>query len=362
MIVTPIRPHVRRGMVLPLVLVGMLLLLTMSVALQQAAWRASQGARTQWDAQRGLYSADASIVRAFGTWDPDSLAATPIGVPLVSTASEAFGWWTRTSLARTGTLTAIAQSTTQRTRVVAALPPAAATSIGDVTRVHRTVTRAIRLEPPSIPLLGAVTVLGAANLTAATIDGRDSAHAYDPTRDDCGSARDTASVSAVAGVALVNSGAALIGNTTVIPLSAVSGHHTLFDSGFTLVSARARAVPLPIAGPFPASPPWRATVIQPTPGVTLTGVSHYVGLLAVDGDLLVHGSLHIDGLLLVRGALDVTRGTLDVRGAVVIRDRSIRGSQLGAGLHVVYAPCLVGRALVAVATPHRAPYGVWNVP
>ena len=37
----------RRGMILPLVLIGMLLMLTFSASLQQVAWRAVRGARAE---------------------------------------------------------------------------------------------------------------------------------------------------------------------------------------------------------------------------------------------------------------------------------------------------------------------------
>lgn len=96
--------------------------------------------------------------------------------------------------------------------------------------------------------------------------------------------------------------------------------------------------------------------------MTLEGISRYVGLLAIDGDLIVRGSLELDGLLVVRGAVDVSAGTLILRGALVARDVSARGSSVGAGVSVSYRPCMVGRALVAVAAPRSLPFGVWNSP
>ncbi len=352
----------RRGMIVPLVMVGMLLLLTMSVALQQAAWRSARGARTQWDSQRGLYSADAALVRALATWRADSMAATPIGERVEWIEPDVDGWTTRVSLARTGTLTAAALAVTQRSRAVFPMPVVRRPdAIGDVTRIQRTVVYALRLDPPSLPLLGAVTVLGDVALDAATIDGRDQVVAYEPTRDDCGPWRDSVSVAALASVTRsVRVAPLLFGAVTTVP--AVAASRTRFDSGFAQIIARARPAVLTPSGGIPSTASWRASVIQQASAVMVDDTSQYVGLLAVDGDLVIRGALRVDGLLVVRGAIDVSAGLLDVRGALVIRDASALGSQLGAGVQVTYAPCLAGRALVPVATPNRLPFGVWNSP
>ena len=352
----------RRGMIVPLVMVGMLLLLTMSVALQQAAWRSARGARTQWDSQRALYSADAAIVRALATWRADSMAATPIGERVEWIEPDVDGWTTRVSLVRTGTLTAAALAATQRSRAVVPTPVVRrADAVGDVTRIHRTVVRALRLDPPSVPLLAAVTVLGDVALDAATIDGRDQVVALEPTRDDCGPWRDSASVGALASVSSsVRVAPLLFGAATTVP--AVAASRARFDSGFAGIIARAHPLVPTVSGGVPSTASWRASVIQQAAAVMVDDTSQYVGLLAVDGDLVIRGALRVDGLLVVRGAVDVSAGVLDVRGALVIRDVSALGSQLGIGVHVTYAPCLVGRALVALATPNRLPFGVWNSP
>ena len=135
-----------------------------------------------------------------------------------------------------------------------------------------------------------------------------------------------------------------------------------FDSAFTQLRPRAVTVTPSAASTLPILADWRAAVMPAAGGVTLEGSSGHVGVLAVDGDLTVHGDLRIDGLLVVRGALDASAGMLDVHGALVVRDAAARGSTLGAGTRIAYAPCLVGRALAAVAVPRAPPFGTWNSP
>ena len=359
-----LHPSRRRcGVVLPLVLVGMLLVLTMSLVLQQAAWRASRGARTQWDAQRGLYSADAAVVRAFATWPADSMAATAIGTRVNRSVSEAGDWWTGVSIVRTGPLTAVLHASTHRARDAGALGVGDAGRLGDGTRIQRSVLRVVRLNPPAIPILAAATMLGDVALGAATLDGRDQLRGYDPALDDCGPWRDSASVSAIASVAFTNTAIpVLYGSAITLAAATVAPMRERFDIAFPQISARSRRVALVVSGSVASVARWRATVIQPALGVTVNGDSRYVGLLAFDGDLIVHGALRVDGLLVVRGAIDVSTGTLEVRGALVVRDDSARGSHLGARVRVTYAPCLMGRALAAVAMPTTSPFGVFNIP
>lgn len=205
----------RRGMLLPLVMVAMLLLLCMSVALQQAAWRSAAGARTQWDSHRGLYAADAALVRAVAEWRADSMAVKPLGTRLEWDEPEADGWTTRVSLVRTGTLAVVAHAWTQRSR---AGFRRGEDRVGDATRIDRTVTRALYLDPPSLPLLAAVTLLGPGTISSATLDGRDQLFPTDPARDDCGALRDSASVPALAAATVVVVDApTLFGASTTIP-------------------------------------------------------------------------------------------------------------------------------------------------
>ena len=64
-------PTARRGMVLPLVMAGMMLVLCIAGTLQAVSWRAGRGARTQWDAQRALYAAEYMVVQSIAEWPAD---------------------------------------------------------------------------------------------------------------------------------------------------------------------------------------------------------------------------------------------------------------------------------------------------
>ena len=174
----------RLGMLLPLVLVSMLLVFTIAASLQQVAWRAARGAQSQWDAQRGTYAADAAAVRAVANWQPDSIAATPIGTALVRDEVYSDGWRTRTSIARTGPLRAAIVTVAVRDR---------AARLGDIdaASARRVVVRSLPLAPPSLPLTAVVTMLGPVAIESALLDGQDVVASYDGARDDCGERRDT---------------------------------------------------------------------------------------------------------------------------------------------------------------------------
>lgn len=347
----------RRGMILPLVLIGMLVLLALSAAMQTAAWRSLRGARGQWDAQRGAYLADAAVVQTLATWVGDSVAAAPIGARRRTTAVLADGWRTATTVARTAPLVAVIQSVARREHAGA---PAA--RVADGARIRRIVARTVWLQPPSLPLLAAATVLGHATVGDSFMDGRDVPGAYAPALDDCGPYRDTSSVAAIAARSVGLTGAPTVHGAQV-PLDSarLASLHLQFDAAMALLRARARSTVLSAVGALPVAPAWQAMVIHAPTRVTLDGPSAHVGLLAIDGDLHVRGSLRVDGLLLVQGALEVS-GHLVVDGALVVRDAAQRGTQFGDQTHVRYAPCLLARAAAAVAVPRSATFGVWNSP
>lgn len=347
----------RRGMILPLVLIGMLVLLALSAAMQTAAWRSLRGARGQWDAQRGAYLADAAIVQTLATWVGDSVAAAPIGTRRRTTATLADGWRTATTVARTAPLVAVIQTVARREHA-----GAAAARVADGARIRRIVARTVWLQPPSLPLLAAATVLGHATVGDARIDGRDLPGAYAPALDDCGIFRDTSSVPAIAARTVGVVGAAtLLGAQRPLDSAGLAALHIQFDAAMALLRTRARSSVLSAVGTIPMAPAWQAMVIHAPTRVTLDGPSSHVGLLAIDGDLHVRGSLRVHGLLLVQGALEVS-GQLDVDGALVVRDAAQRGTQFGHHTHVRYAPCLLARAAAAVAVPRSATFGIWNSP
>ena len=58
----------RRGFVLPLVIVSMLLVAILSAATQTQAWRADRSARGAFNGTRALLAADESLARTIATW------------------------------------------------------------------------------------------------------------------------------------------------------------------------------------------------------------------------------------------------------------------------------------------------------
>lgn len=347
----------RRGMVLPLVLIGMLVLLAVSAAMQTAAWRSLRGARGQWDAQRGAYLADAAVVQALATWVGDSVAASPIGTRRRTTATLADGWRTATTVVRTAPLVAVIQSVARREHA-----GGTAARVADGARIRRIVARTVWLQPPSLPILAAATVLGPATVGDSFMNGHDMPAAYAPALDDCGPYRDTSSVPAMAARTLGMTGApTMLGAQVSLDSAQLASLHLQFDAAMALLRTRARSSLLSAVGAIPVAPAWQAMVIHAPTRVTLDGPSAHIGLLAIDGDLHVRGSLRVDGLLVVRGALEVS-GNLSVDGAILVRDAAQLGTQFGGQTRVRYAPCLLGRAAAAVAVPRSATFGIWNSP
>jgi len=334
----------------------MLLVFTIAASLQQVAWRATRGAQAQWDAQRGNYAADADVVHAIADWRPDSVAATPIGTPLVRHAALPDGWQIQTTIVRTGPLRAVILSIARRTHRVGI-------GAGDPTAIRKLVSRAVPLVPPPFPSFGAATMLGSVTLGAAALDGRDSFSSYNAARDDCGAQRDTNSVAALSAPSITIRGAPRVQGATLVTTAApLAIAHAQFDSAFALLLARAPRSALSVGLTVPPQNAWRALVIRDTGAVTLQGTSAHVGLLAIDGDLVLRGTLEVDGVLIVRGALDAAQGALTVRGALIVRDVAARASTMGDSVSVRYAPCMVGRALAAVALPRASRYAVYNSP
>lgn len=358
----------RRGMILPLVLVTMLLAITLAAATQMVAWRAARGARTQWDAHRALYAADAALVSALAQWNADSVAQLPVGTARQILAPAPSGislyvMWVRTSMLR-GQLLAVAEQGSRD-------------PFASVRRIRRTATRAIALAPPPLPVLAAATFLGDVRLRdtlviggvnvpelqyggfvnagafETTFDGRDQLGPAVANRDDCGVLRDTASIPALAVSAAVHAPAV----------------RADFDRAWTLLSNRVTAqlrtrsnASSGIVTNWTGGDAWTSVVMEGAPNVTMTGASAHVGLLAINGDLAIQGSLTVIGALVVRGALHVESGELHVQGALVVADRDGIGSRINGRTTIRYAPCLLGRAHISVSVPRTAPFHLWNSP
>lgn len=345
----------RRGLLLPLVLVVMILVSLLAAGAQHAAFRAARGSQSQWDTQRASYRAEAAVVAAVAEWSADSMAATPVGVPVRQSVLDAGSWQTDVMFMRTSAHTAVVAAAARRDRTIGALI--------DPSRVRRVVSHMIYLNTPRWPIRGAITALGALAVDSANIEGRDAIGAYQPHRDDCGPLRDTASLPALVAAAHQSSTPwRSIDDTATLAVSDRLHAEAQFDSSMTVARARVPVTSHTSGAPLVGRRAWRPIVMADSGGVTVGGVSSHVGLLVVDGDLIVDGILRVDGVLVVRGLLDASRGTLIVRGAVVLREGSGRWARLSSSSDIRYAPCLASRALVALAVPHTKPFSLWHSP
>lgn len=344
----------RAGLVLPFVLITLVVVLALSAGVQTMAWRATRGARSQWDAQRAEFAADAAMYQALSRWNAESLAQRPIGTAEIRATTDPMGWQTEVTVLRTGTLVAFASATTTR---------ASSRALSDPDRVWRRVMTVVRLVPPRIPVLAAVTILGDAELASATLDGRDRLPVVPTGSDDCGTVRNTASLGAVAVGRTIGANTPIAyGAQTMLLAPSLQSARDQFDTAWSGIVGKATVNTVNSATTLASTVPWRAIVMTSASTVTLTGASSHIGLFAVDGDLAIDGSLRVDGVLVVRGALRVNGGPLIVRGALIVRDANTLGTRLNTATSVQYAPCVVGRALSVVATPQFAPFLIWNSP
>lgn len=342
-----------RGFALPAVLVALILVAALSGAAQFAAWRAARANRLAWNAERALLGADEAVAISLAQWNAHAFAAQAPGATHNATVTTGDGESARIALTRTAPLSALVEATLRSS--VSGSPDTAV----------RRVLRAISLDPPFIPVRGALTVLGDLQvLGSALIDGRDLLAAGDG----CGPGRDSASVNGVhAGNATI-AGAAAVNGATPAYQYGIGGTLLLLADramavqGIDTITVRAASEPF-TSGSLAPRGPWSPRIVVPADTVTrvvqLSGHSAHDGLMLVRGDLHLHGTLVVRGLLVVEGALDAQGGTLDVQGAVLVLDKRARGSRVGDAARVRYSQCVVRRALSAVSRPSTATWQLW---
>lgn len=350
----------RAGIILPMVLVVMTAVAGVTLSLLAVTARQLRVTRLRWDMQQAVTLADAAVVRGLADWTPDRVAATPIGVLRDTVQLWPEGWITHQRIMRTGPLMAVVDASAERRRGTAA------TTAGDPRdpwTVRRRVARVVWLQPPALPLPAAVTVLGGLTLAGAAIDGRDQPASNPEPADDCGAHRDTASRAAVAARAITGNGERVQGERQALSPAQLGQAWTTLQVAQPLLLTRLRAHRALSGGRLPEAPHWQGQQLG-APGLvsTLTGDADIRGLLLIDGDLVITGTLHLDGLLVVRGRLDASEGRLLLHGQLLVADPAGHDALLGPGTAVRYNPCLVGRALAAIAQPRPEPFFSWNTP
>ena len=338
----------RDGFVLPFVVVTTALVAVLSLAAISTTWRSYRAARLAANGVRAQFAGEEGVALQLDAWPAESLAAIAPGTTLSTRVTTAVGDSVRVRLTRTHPLVAWLTA------------DVALESMGTPGRVRRHVTRVMALEPPALPIVGALTAIAAVHAqNPTTIDGRDLADAADV----CGALRDTLSRVPIASTALIE---APVGTWPRPPASRLLADTTAvraaFDQAWISVIARsprriADATPQRLA-PLPG---WHALLLD-GPIVSLRAPSQWRGLLAVSGDLVVTGSLEVEGVLVVRGRLDARGAVLRVRGALVVASRGNATVELGDQTQVRYDRCAVQMALAPVAVPRARPFSLWSSP
>lgn len=344
-------PRRHRGFILPTVLIATLLVAVIAATLQSAVWRAGRNAHLGFAGERALFGADNAIAQQMPLWNPREFASMAIGDRKTSTVTMPSGIITTIMLVRSAIDAAIVEAS------------ALSTQNGVPLSASRRVTRALVARNLPLPLQNVFTSMGAIAISDPfSISSLDEVPPGWTT--EC------------ANEALVNA--------TTSPLPDINSARALFDANWTawlaLASQRDDAstvtalAPIVIATLCAAGTgdptrdafsvrlctnEWGARAIIGSTSAHLSGSSKHQGILLVDGDLRLTGTLEIDGVLIVRGAIDASAGQLIVHGAVLIRDSSGRGSRLGIATRVRYSRCALRRALSAVAAPAAITTGGW---
>jgi hypothetical protein len=335
----------RRGFVLPFVVVATALVGVLLLAAVTTQWRGYRAARLAANGERAQFAAEEGVALLLDGWPTDSLAATTLGATLSTRVTTALGDSVRVRITRTHPLIAWVTA------------DAALDANGTRGLVRRHVTRVLALEPPALPLRGAVTALSAVYGTdPSRVDGRDIVDASDA----CGPLRDTLSAPPVASTALHASPS---GSWSQQPAWESLGDTAMvraqFDHAWVSLVARS-TVRSPTSWPqlLSASSGWQSLLLDGAT-VSLQSPSRWRGVLAIAGDLRVTGSLEIDGVLVVRGRLDARGAQLRIRGALVVASLGNPGVELGDQSHVRFDRCAIQMALATIAVPRAQPFSLW---
>ncbi len=334
-----------RGFILPFVLVTLTVIALLSMTSVGSLWRAHRAVRLSANGQRAQYAAEEALAVGMNTLADSTVFALRVGEVRSSDVQTAAGDTVTLRVLRTHPLALWLQAEARLRHKGVAFD------------VHRSVSRAVWLDAPALPLAGAITALGSLEGVAGAIS---SGFDVPLPSDACGPTRDTASVMGVAATNAHTAAASWIGAADWAQLD---GSQTLpMLSADILARWRARSATLPSgSSAITPAPQWRALAMVPG-NVTLTGASAWRGILLVDGDLTLQHALRVEGVLVVRGRLDARDAPLIVRGAVIIEDAGKVGSIIGAATHVTFDRCALLMALATVSESRFTPFSLWYEP
>jgi len=338
----------RAGFVLPFVVVATALVAVLALAAVTTVWRGHRAARLAANGVRAQFAGDEGLALQLDVWPAQSLAAVALGTTLSTRITTAVGDSVRMRVTRTQPL--VAWLTAQ-----VALEPMGTPGI-----VRRQVTRVVSLDPPALPIVGALTAIAAVHAQhPTTIDGRDLADAADA----CGALRDTLSRVPIAATALIEAPAgSWPGQPASLLITDTAAMRAAFNHAWTTVATRSAVRPSN-ANPQTLAllPGWHALLLD-GPRAAVHAPARWRGLLAVSGDLVVTGSLDVDGVLVVRGRLDTRGAALRIRGALVVASLGNGNVELGDLTSIRYDRCAVQMALATVAVPRAQSFSLWYSP
>jgi len=342
------RGHRRRaGFILPFVVVAAALVAVLGFTAITTSWRAVRAARLAASGVRAQFAADEGLALQLNAWPAESLTSLPLGTTYTSRLTTQIGDPIAVRITRTHPLVAWVSA------------EVALKSSGSVAVVQRQVTRVVSLDPPPLPIIGALTAIGAVHATDLTaMTGHDHADAGDA----CGPLRDTRTVPPIAAAMVSAPAHAERGEPPFLRLSDTTRVRAAFETAWPAIVARSAVRGAEgNAGGLAQMPGWHALVLS-GPQAAVQSSGRWRGLLAVSGDLVVGGSLDVEGVLVVRGRLDARRASLRVRGAVVIASHGNPEVELGDHTRIQFDRCAVLMAMATVALPRSSPFFLWVHP
>lgn len=348
----------RRGLVLPLVLLVISVIGILAFSLSTVAWRDELAVIQASTAQTISMQADAALVDATARWQADSLWKLDLDSVINDHKHSIHFYDLNLQVKRTHpNILDIAVNLSKQ----------------DARRtypVRRFARRTVWLKPPEVDISAALTAFGKVEAQDPTIiSGVDFVGVNSP----CGIERDTLSVRSIWARSL---SAASGATWNLMPLNAVAPIGDSLNGESALLLAVARNGPTALRDTTPSplhgievSRFWHLVSLEGS-RVRLSGVSHFRGLLLVNGDLVVEGELRLEGLLVVRGMLNSQHGKLQITGAAIALNEYSRkpsvptalptpAALLGGASVIQYDRCRLQMALATVSSPSSRPYGMW---
>ena len=336
-------PRGERAIALPAALFVLMVVSALVAAIFYAALQEYRIGRNDGGAVRAFLAAESGLEATLAGWDAARLNLLGAGESSVSSGALPSG---------SGTWVASVQRLNTREFLVRS----SGKDRGGT--AWRTVAVVARLAPFDLTVPGAVASGGAVTVAAGgLIDG-----AATDGGPDC-PAPDTAPGLVVVDPASVSTefcGSSCVRGAPPVLADPALGSPlpVLGDSGEARLARLASIVLPPGASrPLPAAAE-SLLVVHAAGDLRITG-GEWPGILLVDGDLELDGGAHLEGLVVVWGRLTIAGAGGSVSGAVLAGGIVLGGGLPGAEAAVIYSPCAVRRALLAVAPARPLAERAW---